>query len=364
MNKREKFDYKELGYDYLTKTEYDNLFEDKIRARGKIYYQNKQIENFKKEKSNYSAIVHGTKKYNVNISIYNNKIKVLCECPYHKDTNIYCKHIYAVLLQIHNEPLKIKMRKSYDENLKMLEELLSNIEKNVKENDKYLIKMFSKDLAKNRPEQIKNNIETLKNNFDLDNDWRLTCATNLSYLYLNDAIEKYNNIIDDIEYGKKELKRRKNEKPISVTYSFDDSVIFDAVDKKLANIPSNKLEYVKEEMIKKGEDIELINRAIKNSKTREKQIKRIENKKKGKSFFTILDVISNIVFFPIKIFFALVIGLNESSIQSKSSTLKKEMDNYGLEEWQKDLVRKKEYNPWNFEEEDLEDDDYYYEDDK
>lgn len=364
MIKREKIDYQELGYDYLTKTEYDNLFEDKIRARGKSYYQNKQIDNFKKDKSNYSAVVQGTNKYNVNISIFNNKIKVLCECPYHKDTNIYCKHVYAVLLKIHNEPLKIKMRKAYDDNLKTIEELLSDIEKNVKENEKYLIKMFSKDLAKSRPEEINNNIETLKNNFDLDNDWRLTSATNLSYLYLNDAIEKYNDIVEDIEYGKKELEERKNEKTISVTYSLDDSRIFDAVDKKLASIPSDKLEYVKEEMLKKGDDTELIDKAIKNSKAREKRIKRIENKKKIKSFFNALDVISNIVLFPIKIFFALVIGLNEGSSSSKSSSLEKEIDNYGLEEWQKDLVRKGEYDPWNFEEEDLEEDDYYYEDDK
>lgn len=44
--------------------------------------------------------------------------------------------------------------------------------------------------------------------------------------------------------------------------------------------------------------------------------------------------------------------------------LEKEMDNYGLEEWQRDLVRKGEYDPWNFEEDgDLTEDDYYYEDD-
>lgn len=47
--------------------------------------------------------------------------------------------------------------------------------------------------------------------------------------------------------------------------------------------------------------------------------------------------------------------------------LEKEMDNYVLEDWQKDLVRQGHYDPWNFQEpgEDgpLEEDDYYYEDD-
>ena len=42
--------------------------------------------------------------------------------------------------------------------------------------------------------------------------------------------------------------------------------------------------------------------------------------------------------------------------------LEDEMDEYCLEDWQKDLVRKGEYNPWNFEEEDLEEGDYFYED--
>jgi len=45
--------------------------------------------------------------------------------------------------------------------------------------------------------------------------------------------------------------------------------------------------------------------------------------------------------------------------------LEEEMDNLGLEDWQKELVREGKYDPENFEEDDLEDeDDYYYEDDE
>ena len=38
------------------------------------------------------------------------------------------------------------------------------------------------------------------------------------------------------------------------------------------------------------------------------------------------------------------------------------MDNYGLSEEEKKLVRSGEYDPWQFEEEDMDEDDYYSED--
>lgn len=47
--------------------------------------------------------------------------------------------------------------------------------------------------------------------------------------------------------------------------------------------------------------------------------------------------------------------------------LEKEMDVYNLEEWERELVRNGEYNPWNFEEpggvDPLDEDDYYYDED-
>ena len=51
------------------------------------------------------------------------------------------------------------------------------------------------------------------------------------------------------------------------------------------------------------------------------------------------------------------------SENDKKSKLEKEMDYNGLEDWQKYLVRKGDYEPHNFEESgDLDEDDYYYED--
>ena len=55
---------------------------------------------------------------------------------------------------------------------------------------------------------------------------------------------------------------------------------------------------------------------------------------------------------------------NSSNTSPKKSTyIDKALDDYGLEEWEKDLVKSGEYDSWNFGEEELEDDDYYSDDD-
>lgn len=58
-------------------------------------------------------------------------------------------------------------------------------------------------------------------------------------------------------------------------------------------------------------------------------------------------------------------SLNSSNneVKNKSGYSEEEMDSYGLEESEKELVRKGEYNPWDFETEGpFEEDDYYSED--
>lgn len=48
--------------------------------------------------------------------------------------------------------------------------------------------------------------------------------------------------------------------------------------------------------------------------------------------------------------------------EEKDNGKEQEMENYGLFEEEKELVRKGEYDSWQFEEEDMDEDDYYYED--
>ena len=53
-----------------------------------------------------------------------------------------------------------------------------------------------------------------------------------------------------------------------------------------------------------------------------------------------------------------------NSIDEEDDDLEQRMEDAGLEEWQKEEVRKGNQDVFNFEEEELEDDDYYSEDDE
>lgn len=60
-------------------------------------------------------------------------------------------------------------------------------------------------------------------------------------------------------------------------------------------------------------------------------------------------------------FFDILNSVDDNS----NDDLEERMNDLELEDWQKDLVREGKYDPENFEEsEDLEEDDYYYEDDE
>ena len=55
--------------------------------------------------------------------------------------------------------------------------------------------------------------------------------------------------------------------------------------------------------------------------------------------------------------------MEEKEEKRKQQELEQEMDNYGLDEDEKKLVRSGEYEPYQFEEEDMDEDDYYSDDD-
>ena len=55
--------------------------------------------------------------------------------------------------------------------------------------------------------------------------------------------------------------------------------------------------------------------------------------------------------------------INESEKEKKNEQLEKEMDLYGLEEVEREFVRRGDYEPYNFEDDEeikLDEDDYYF----
>ena len=53
---------------------------------------------------------------------------------------------------------------------------------------------------------------------------------------------------------------------------------------------------------------------------------------------------------------------DKGKASKKSIKLEKEMEAYGLSEEEKKLVRSGEYDPWDFEEDEMEEDSYYSDD--
>lgn len=62
------------------------------------------------------------------------------------------------------------------------------------------------------------------------------------------------------------------------------------------------------------------------------------------------------------LFLDLLVALLSSPNKSKGSKREREFDIYGLSEDEKEIARKEGYDPWDFEEEDMDEDSYYNED--
>ena len=64
------------------------------------------------------------------------------------------------------------------------------------------------------------------------------------------------------------------------------------------------------------------------------------------------------------VFDELMTDCSDEKDNSYDEKLEAEMNPYCLEDWQKELVRNGSYDVWSFDEEELEEDDYYFEDDE
>lgn len=75
-------------------------FTSTILERGKKYQKDGFVNNLKKVGDTYSAVVYGTNRYRVSITINNGKVKCMrCNCPYAAEGKT-CKHMAAVCMEI------------------------------------------------------------------------------------------------------------------------------------------------------------------------------------------------------------------------------------------------------------------------
>ena len=130
---------------------YDDMFSPQIRKRGEEYYEEDKIKYFKQNNNKYTCRITGTDTYKVSISFNNENNSVIdnatCTCPYHKEDNKNCKHIYALLLKIKCDPNKKIILSEIGENVKgileMIENATKNIGKNLKNYDTRYVKEFT-----------------------------------------------------------------------------------------------------------------------------------------------------------------------------------------------------------------------------
>lgn len=122
-------------------------------------------------------------------------------------------------------------------------------------------------------------------------------------------------------------------------------------------MPLEILEKIRNDDEKHGKSTEIIDKAINKRKKMDAYIKSSKDKEKREQDRIMKEQKS----YKRVLFFELLSGIFEG-IGNLGNTTKKSDTDY-LMPWEQDLVNKGEYESYNFEEEDMDEDDYYYEDD-
>ena len=140
----------------------DRNFFHSITERGREYYNQGKVSNLMKvNDKDFTAIVNGSEKYNVYVSIRNRHYEITsatnCTCPFNQPDGYYinnklCKHIYATCMAIYElenkEYLKNAM-KEYSEKYSSLYLEITNKIDNLKLNskDKNFCKKYKKEFT-------------------------------------------------------------------------------------------------------------------------------------------------------------------------------------------------------------------------
>ena len=358
-----EFDVKRYRVPGIYSNKYDHLFDQNRILFGQGIYMTHKIDNLSIDKDVVTSVVHGTKDYNVSIKFLpNDKIEVSCECPYHKETNIYCKHIYATLIAFYMKDIIKERIKEYHDNIDKIKKIMEDYSK-LLENNKQYLSYSTKSFLPSTPFSYLNHIEEMEEKFNPDKENIVLNLAQSSCLELRSAIENYNYLVDTITKDKMASEEeQKNKKDDTLSFEFevgpDSDELFDYLDDLMASQDLSVLEKAKEQCIKDGTPTDVIDKAINERKRRDKialkhRVKdalkegiheSIENRKRNKRY---RKMIRRAIFSG---FFSGLLGSSKGS-------------NPDLNPWEQDYIDKGDYEPYQFEEEDLEEDDFYSEDD-
>ena len=313
--KEEILPKKYIEFETLHSTEYDDLFDKQIKSRGLSYYSLGKVEKIIYKNNIYYADVIGAKLYKVKIKIENNSLnEISCTCPYHKDKNKYCKHIYATLMKIkmQNERKNIieYINKYINNILSLVKEMNNTIEKNKNFLDSFDIKWYKK-----RGDSYKEIIKSYQKNYEELKDYELiNLLKNLNF-YLNRLYEDLNELNKIIGNTNKEYLKEKRKIKMKKIKKY--LLIFGKIMLIVILLIFGIIGYI---------------------------IDFIKSRRKNRLTFK-------------QILLGLFLGFSLSN-NKKSKTIKADY----LMPWEQYEVDNGNYDLWNFEEEDLEEDDYYSDD--
>ena len=251
---------------------YNNLFESKIKQRGLDYYFQNKVQNVKINGNTWFCTINGSNKYNVSISFDENKIiDMNCNCPYYKDDNKNCKHIYALLI-------KAKSEKNISIILNAITGYANKLTKMINEENKYI-------------NENKNNMK-------------------LSLEIVTEFQSNTQNFTGKIKNLKNDIRK----------YQYNEVALLDILIDLIVNSYYYNKEF--EKFIIKTGKIDNFVSIKKTSNTNKDEIK-LNDIIEG---YIVADEISK--------------KLNNKN-KTVDERLEKEMDEYCLEDWQKELVRKR-----------------------
>lgn len=286
--------------DLFNKSIYKNDFEPQIMRRGEVYYSEDRIKYFKQNENKYTCKVKGTETYDVSITFDENDTDKIKEATC---TCPYFTDKEKYCKHIYSVLYKIKCGDNKEKIINEYYQHIESINKMITNATNYIERNsshFTNSLKEDFVDYGKNTVDRL-NSMKESFD---------KMLYEDNMISMLKQIVNMSAYTKDKIKGYLDQENTSTTTSAPTSTTSSSI--KLSDVIAGML----------------LSDAIDNHIHK-------DNKKiiDGKTYI------------------------------GDSAYSEEELEDYGLFENEKEEVRKGNYDPWNFEEEDLEEDDYYYEDD-